>query len=134
MRTALAPLTFLALAACVTVYPPDEAPASSGVATAGFGQTARVGPLRVTPLALLEDSRCPALVKCVWAGQVRITARVKSDRGERTVELVSNRPVAAGSGMLVLENVGPPRAAPGQMPPRSAYRFTFRYTANIMPR
>jgi len=132
MRTLLPLAAALALAGCITVYPPDEAPAASGAATAGFGQTARVGRLRVTPLTLLEDSRCPRAVSCVWAGQVRITARVAEGERTATRELTSGKPVAVGSGMLVLEAVAPSAPVAGQKLALSAYRFTFRRTANIM--
>ena len=123
----------LALSACITVYPPD-APAANGAATARFGQTAKVGPLRVTPQTLIEDSRCPRGVSCVWAGQVRITATVTGAGPTRTPQLTSGKPISLGSGMLVLESVAPPAPAPGRKLGRADYRLTFRYTANIMPR
>lgn len=129
MRTALV-FAPLALAACATTA---AAPPSSGVATARLGQSVRVGPLRVTPLALLEDSRCPENARCVWAGQVRIRARIATRDGAGERELTLGKPVAAGSGMLVIEDVSPRRRT-GATIPRSAYRFSLRYTGNIMPR
>lgn len=120
----------LALAACATTGP---AP-SSGTGIAGFDRTAAVGPLRITPLTLVEDSRCPQDVRCIWAGQVRITARIRGREGVRTRELTEGKPVAIGAGMLTLEAVSPPSAQPGALIPRSAYRFGFRYTANVMQR
>jgi hypothetical protein len=128
MRNQLFLLAPLALAACATAAPPP----SSGSGSAGFGQTARAGPVRITPLTLIEDSRCPQGVQCVWAGQVRISARIAGRGGIRTRELVLGKPVAVGSGMLVLETVAPPRHRPGVAIARSAYRFGFRYTANTM--
>lgn len=120
----------LALAACATTSPVP----SSGMGTAGFDRTAAVGPLRITPLTLVEDSRCPQGVRCVWAGQVRITARIGGRGGVRTRELIAGKPVSIAAGMLTLETIAPPPPQPGAAIPRSAYRFGFRYTANIMQR
>jgi hypothetical protein len=75
MRTfALAAFGAVTLAGCVS-YNVRETP--------GFvrlGETAMVSPARVTPIEVLEDSRCPAGVQCVWAGRVRIAARVSRPR------------------------------------------------------
>jgi len=129
MRDTFPALALLALAACATTA---AAPPSREAASFRFGQTARVGPLRVTPLALVEDSRCPQGVACVWAGQVRITARVIAPGRNGVRELKSGEPVAIGSGMLVLEQVAPPAPRAGSKLPRAAYRFALRYTPNIM--
>jgi hypothetical protein len=130
MRSLASSFAPLALAACATTA---AAPASSGVATAIFGETVRVGSVRVTPLVLLEDSRCPARVQCVWAGQVRISAKVASRAGTQTRELALGKAVPIGAGMLVLDRVTPAPARPGAPLAKSAYRLTFRYTAHTMP-
>jgi len=116
------PLLFLlALAACATVPPP----ASAGP-TAGIGQVAAVESIRVRPLALLEDSRCPASVRCVWAGQVRIRAEIMSRSGREVREMTSDKPVTVAGGTLTLVEVEPSKVAPVATDPRS-YRFTFRF-------
>lgn len=113
----------LALSACVTVYPPDE-PKGDSVAYARFGETVSVGPVRVTPLTLLEDSRCPQGVQCVWAGRVRVTARLNAD----TRELTSGQPIAVSGGSLTLIEVQPVRRAGVTIAPRD-YRFGFRFAS-----
>ncbi len=116
------PLLFLlALAACATVPPP----ASAGP-TAGIGQVAAVESIRVRPLALLEDSRCPASVRCVWAGQVRIRAEIMSSSSREVREMTSDKPVTVAGGTLTLVEVEPSKVAPVATDPRS-YRFTFRF-------
>ena len=116
------PLLFLlALAACATMPPP----ASAGP-TAGIGQLAAVESIRVRPLALLEDSRCPASVRCVWAGQVRIRAEIMSRSGREVREMTSDKPVTVAGGTLTLVEVEPSKVAPVATDPRS-YRFTFRF-------
>lgn len=114
-------LALLALAAYATMPPP----VSAGP-TAGFGQVAAVESLRVRPLALLEDSRCPASVQCVWAGQVRIRAEISSANGREIRELTLGKPINVGGGTLTLVAAEPPKAVPGTTDPRQ-YRFTFRF-------
>ena len=59
--------------------------------TAALGELAVLDGIGVRPLEVLEDSRCPASVQCVWAGRVRIRAEV-SGAGSR--ELTLGEPVA----------------------------------------
>ena len=113
-------LALLALAACATVPPVAASP------TAGFGQVARVGQLSVRPLALLEDSRCPASVQCVWAGQIRIRAEITDAMGTGPREFTLGKPVVLEGGTVTLVAVDPPKLAPGTTDPR-AYRFTFTF-------
>ena len=127
MRLALL-LAPLALAGCVTVYPPDE-PADA-VAYARFGETVNVGGPRVTPVALLEDSRCPQGVQCVWAGRVRITARIATGAGTTTRELISGQPVTVADGALTLVEVQPARRANTVTAPAD-YRFGFRFAGGL---
>ncbi len=114
-------LMTLVLAACATVPPPRSAQP-----TAAFGQTASAGVLSVRPLALLEDSRCPASVQCVWAGQVRIRAEITDEMGRGLRELTQGQPLQLDGGTVTLIAVDPPKLAPGTTDPR-AYRFTFRF-------
>src|SRR5699024_2605974 len=64
MKTAL-PLALLALSACATVAEPPPAP-TDGIARAALGERVYVDGPRVTPLQVLEDSRCPMNARCVW--------------------------------------------------------------------
>ena len=48
----------------------DAALREPGIAVAALNQTADLGGgLRVRPLEVLEDSRCPQNARCVWAGR-----------------------------------------------------------------
>jgi hypothetical protein len=88
----------------------------------GLDRTATVGSVRVTPLAVLEDSRCPAGVQCAWAGRVRIAARIDGQRREVT----TREPIAVAGGQLELTEVRPDRLADTAVP-REAYRFRFDF-------
>jgi hypothetical protein len=120
---AFALLAPLALASCITVYPPDE-PAPGALAWARFGESVAVGPVRLTPLTLLEDSRCPQGVQCVWAGRVRITARV----GDTPRELTLGQPASVPGGAVTLVEVAPAKSKAATIPARD-YRFGFRFAA-----
>ena len=112
-------LTLLALASCATV--PQREYANGP--TAPLNEVATLDGLTVRPLAVIEDSRCPASVQCVWAGRVRISAEVS---GEGTRELTLGEPVAASGGTLTLVDVRPGKRTPEAIPQRE-YQFTFRF-------
>ena len=113
-------LALFALAACATVPP------ALAVPNAKFGETARAGILSVRPVALLEDSRCPASVQCVWAGQVRIRVEITDMMGRGMRELTLGQPLQLDGGTVTLVFVEPPKLVPGATEP-GAYRFTFRF-------
>ncbi len=103
----------------------DAALRAPGVVAAGIGQTADLGNgLRVRPLEVLEDSRCPQNARCVWAGRLRVRVNVEGV-GERDVildEAAVETP--AGSFALVAVSPGPWTDWPEEQ--RPSYRFGFR--------
>ena len=109
----------LALSACASVPEKDYANGP----TAPLGEVANVNGVGVRPLEVIEDSRCPASVQCVWAGRVRIRAEIS---GDGTRELTLGEPVALSGGSLTLVDVRPGKRAPGTMPSRD-YQFTFTF-------
>lgn len=116
-------LALLALPACATI---SASPATTGTPTAALNQTANVGPHLVKPIAVVEDSRCPALVRCVWAGRVVLRTLTNAGAGADVLDLTLGEPHSLGGGRLTLVNVEPPKVAPGTTNPR-AYRFTFTF-------
>jgi hypothetical protein len=117
MRTAFFALAGPALLAGCVTYNIREAPGF-----VRFGQTATVGPVSVTPLTLLEDSRCPKDVQCVWAGRVRIEASVNGERRE----MVLAQPIPAAGGSLTMVEVRPEKQAEVTVGPTD-YRFRFEF-------
>ena len=96
-----------------------------GTVTARLGQEVRLGEFRIRPLAVLEDSRCPLDVTCVWAGRIRL--RVAVNGAEAVMEL--NRPVEVAPGSrLTLVAIAPPRWSrpPAGVDPNAPQRFAFR--------
>ena len=97
---------------------------------ARLGETVTIGGYRVTPVAVLEDSRCPARVVCAWSGQVRLSVRIAAIHGRERYnsEMTSMRPLHLQRGALQIRTTEPQNAAAGR--PRPAqYRFGFQFTA-----
>ncbi len=115
----------LALTACATAQP-----ASDGVTRVKLGQTAYVDGPKVTPLKLLKDSRCPMEARCVWAGQVRISARIDLGRRSELREITLNKPEQVADGTLELVEVMPPSSLQHPLTLRD-YRFGFRFAGGI---
>lgn len=115
-------LATLALAACATL------PASA-VLTAGLGQIARVGGATIRPIQVIEDSRCPSDVVCVWAGRLILLAEVDYRGGSESFRgnLTLGEPLRLGSEIVTLIAAEPGTLAGKPTDPRS-YRFTFGYS------
>ena len=114
----------LVLAGCATIPAPD----ADGITRAGLNQRVYVDGPYVTPLAVVEDSRCPAGVQCVSAGRTRVMVRI--DLGSRSEyrELCSDTPLQVADGTLSLVEVLPAAAA-GTRP--GAYRFGMRFAGGL---
>jgi hypothetical protein len=50
-----------------------------------FGQTANIDGVQITFAEVLEDSRCPAKVTCVWEGRAKVKVLI-TEEGLETVE------------------------------------------------
>lgn len=92
--------------------------------TARLAEGASALDATVTPLEVVEDSRCPSGVRCVWAGRVRVKVRVQT--AERTDEavLAVGETVRHGGLGVTLTNVAPYPEANVAIA-SNQYRFTF---------
>jgi hypothetical protein len=114
-------LVLMALAGCAMAPAPDvrarhDPFGAPGAAVAGLGGTARLGDVSVRPLAIIEDSRCPAGVQCVWAGRLRLRVAISGVPGEP--ELVLGEPFALPRGGAITLTAAAP--APRHNPPPGA--------------
>ena len=91
--------------------------------TAAMWQSVRLNRWTFTPVKVLEDSRCPRMVTCVWRGRLKVEFAV---RGGPPVILEDNRPVRFGGGTLTLLGAQP-LSQHGEIVPIRAYRFQLRY-------
>lgn len=96
---------------------------TTGVFTLALGETGESHGWSVTPVKLLEDSRCPADVQCIQAGTVRVSVRVmKETTTEESLTLLT--PTLIKGGKITLLTVAP---APNSATPLQSgeYRFSF---------
>jgi hypothetical protein len=112
-------LALLALASCASMPRREYANGP----TAPLNEVATLDGITVRPLAVIEDSRCPASVQCVWAGRVRISAQVS---GAGTRELTLGEGLTVSGGTLTLVDVRPSKRTPEVIPARE-YQFTFTF-------
>ena len=102
----------------------DAALREPGVVAAGLNQTADLGNgLRVRPLEVLEDSRCPQNARCVWAGRLRLRVNVEGVGDREIIADEAAVETPRGNFQLVAVSPGPWTDLPqGAVP----YRFGFR--------
>lgn len=84
---------------------------SDGITRIRIDQTATVDGPRVTPLKLIEDSRCPKGAQCVWAGRVRVTVRIDLGQRNELRDLTLGEPQQVADGTLTLVEVLPEKNA-----------------------
>lgn len=139
---------FTALSACTIIPPAPEplpaAPAASQLPAplpegpvpieAALGQTVWVDGPRITPIEVLEDSRCPMNARCVWAGRVRLRVRIDLGSGSEMREIMAGEPTQVADGSLELVSVTPDRVAGAEgaqgIDP-AAYRFGFNFAGGL---
>ena len=61
--------------------------------TATLNQKILNGGIYITPLEVLEDSRCPPDVNCVWAGQVTLKVRLEKEKVIKELTLWQGTPI-----------------------------------------
>ncbi len=99
--------------------------AAEGIVAVGIGETADLGDgLTVRPIDVKEDSRCPANVDCVWAGQLVLRADVSGT--EREITLGTPLETPQGTVLLAVAKPYPFNEWPTAELPIPPYRFGFR--------
>lgn len=124
MKTAAILLAPIALTA--TLAASAAPPQPPRVVTTRIGEAVHVHGIRMTPLRVVEDSRCPQNARCVWAGRVRLSVRM----GGVTRELTLGKPVQVIGGTMQLAAVLPERKTPAGTIDQSAYRFGFLFQSD----
>lgn len=124
MKTAILLAAALIPSGCTRAPAAGGAAASpSGSATLRLGEEGRLGGVGIRALRVIEDSRCPASVRCVQAGTVRLAVRLADARGTREAVLGLGVTEQLGAGRsLRLVAVCPYPRAPGAIRP-ATYSF-----------
>ena len=91
--------------------------------TATFGRPVHVNQMVLRPVAIVQDSRCPATANCVWAGTLIVEFET---RGRQRIRLEQGKPLAIAGGRLTLAGASPQPVAGRKIPPQ-AYRFQLRF-------
>lgn len=128
MRSLFAALASASLAACAVVPPPDTTPPAPAGSAVSLGQKVRVGDVVVTPVAVVEDSRCPLDARCVWAGRLVVRTRIDGLADGEVWRDITDMRLGETFGMhgrvIALTSGEPARLAEREIPPE-AYRFTY---------
>ena len=114
------------LTGCVTAQQYND----DGSIDAKLGQTVRFGSMKVTPLKVLEDSRCPMEARCVWAGRLTLRVRINLGGSDQFGEVSTDKPFQVRAGRLELQGVMPPRSVQRTLVPGD-YRFTLKFSGDI---
>ncbi len=93
-------------------------------AEAGFNQSLALNGVTITPLSLVEDSRCPINAMCVWQGRLIISARIARDGREEDVRLSLKEPKQVLGRTITLETALPSRQSGVEIAAED-YRFSF---------
>lgn len=126
MRRSLLIVILCALTACAAAVPAGtrRVPLDTEV-TLAPGETAIAGDgFAVQFVSVLEDSRCPHDVTCVWAGQVRVQLALKA--GSQPVarhEVVEHGNVVVAGYRVTIVRVQPRPLSTGRIQP-GEYRVT----------
>lgn len=131
MRNTLLLLVPVALASCAAAPQPDSAPEpQDNLARAALGERVYVDGPYVTPLEVLEDSRCPVNARCVWAGRVRVSVKIDLGSGSADYIIGNDEPLRIADGYLSLDEIRPERVAGKPVAP-AEYRFGFSFAGGL---
>ena len=121
-------VTAATVSACAATRDVAALPDAANVA---IGQRAYAdGPL-IQPVAVIEDSRCPVGVACVWAGRVRVKMLWLRPNGEaQPLEAVLGEPTPIADGTITLESVHPEKRVDQAIRPGD-YCFAFRFMGGL---
>ena len=117
----------LSLAACATYAngPIVDGGPVRADGMAMLGQPTRVGRLVVTPISVVEDSRCPINARCVWAGRLIVSTRIDGTGWRETSNLELGKPILTHGFSLQLSSGEPGKMAGTQPEPPRPYLFGF---------
>jgi len=122
----------LALSACAASRsaPPEPTPLPDASSVA-LGQRAYADGPVIQPVQVLEDSRCPENVMCVWAGQVRLKMLwIRPGGRSQAFEAILGKRIPLADGTILLESVTPARHTGRPIKPED-YRFAFRFDGGL---
>jgi len=120
--------------------PEVEEPTTPPTIESGYGSVALAlnqaasfpGSVSLRPLSIIEDSRCPMNARCVQAGRVIVSVRVRTSAGTASYEFEPGTTITTGAHTVTLLSVNPHTLA-GQTITSTDYRFTFEVLQERKP-
>jgi hypothetical protein len=79
--------------------------------------------IKVRFIAVIEDSRCPLDVTCIWAGEVKVQLEIDDTRATSPLEIIEGGSAAAGGYRVTVVRVEPQPVSTARIAPQ-AYRVT----------
>ncbi len=92
--------------------------------TTGLNKSAGVPTVKIIPIELLEDSRCPIDVQCIQAGTVKVRVQLATEMGTSTNIYTLGSAVTTDIETVTLIEVLPAPRSQIQIEP-SQYQFIF---------
>jgi hypothetical protein len=83
-----------------------------------------VGTLTVTPLSVVEDSRCPENARCVWAGRLVVATRIDGPGWREIPELAIGESYTTPAATVTLVS-GMPEKRTDVVTAPAEYRFVY---------
>lgn len=102
-------------------------PEASTTTATGIGKKITINSVSVTPVQVVEDSRCPTDVQCIQAGTVRLQTKLESEGVTQDVTLTLNQSVTFAGKKVILDSVTPAKVSTVTINP-SQYTFHFSVT------
>lgn len=100
-------------------------PVGSGTVTLKVNEQGSVFGITLTPLEILEDSRCPIDVQCIQAGTLRVLVRIETPDNTSEQELAFNEVVKTEVSEITLVQVNPITDSASSID-SSEYTLTFK--------
>ena len=105
-----------------TACPPPES--KNGVIRTTIGQRMTAIHVTITPRKIVDDSRCPSDVQCIWAGTAHVKTTVTTPAGSSDVVFELAHPEIVGDYRITLSELTPASHS-GEVIQDSSYRFVF---------
>jgi len=107
----------------------DIIPAVSNMVLS-VGQTGKLGDLNITLNKIVQDSRCPTDVQCIWAGLVETEVTIGGFTKLETIKISSGKTPVLFDGYHISISSVTPSAKSGEKISTDEYKVTFHVVSS----
>lgn len=123
----------IALSACATANDRRDIPGCTQMECVHIAEAQQVWEgFSVTPMAVLEDSRCPIEAECFWAGRLRVKVQLEIGHERINAEIASDDPMPIHGGVLTLAEIAPDPSTQWSPLKPEDYSFGFRFSPDAI--